>query len=136
MERREFILKTSMSCAALTGLSFLFTECKTTSTIHETYNEISFPTSYLKGKNNLLVTSTKRQEKILVVKHPDGTYHALEMKCTHKGAGLEQKGDQLVCPSHGSMFDMEGNVVKSPAAKPLKKFSVTEKGSDLVINLS
>ena len=135
MERREFLLKTCMTGLALTGCSFLFTECKPTAAIHETTDEIFVPVSSFKGKNNLVVTSTKHKQNILVVKQQDGNYHALSMTCTHKGATVDLKGEQLVCPSHGSRFDLEGNVVKAPAARPLKKYNVSEKKGEIVISL-
>ena len=42
--------------------------------------------------------------------------------CTHLGCVINKKeGDVLVCPCHGSRFDLNGNPVKGPAYKPLQK---------------
>ena len=57
------------------------------------------------------------------------------MRCTHKGAELNQKGEELICPSHGSIFDMEGNVIKAPANKGLKSFPVTAEPTEIIVHL-
>ena len=134
MKRREFILKSCYTGLALTGASFLFTECKSAA-IKETENEINIPQSLMKKKNNLLVGSSHLNEKVLLVRQKDGAFHALLMKCTHKGSSLQQKDKELVCPSHGSSFDMDGNVAKSPAKQALKKFPVTIEGTNIIIHL-
>ena len=42
--------------------------------------------------------------------------------CSHLGCAInETKNGNLVCPCHGSSFDENGNPVKGPAIKPLKK---------------
>ena len=134
MHRKEFLITSCKAVFMLTAGTVLFNECKTTA-IHETENEISLPTSSMKGKNNLLLTTKKMPEKILLVRQKEGGYHALEMKCTHKGAALVQKNNELVCPAHGSEFDMDGKVVQSPAARDLKKYAVTERGGEIVIHV-
>jgi cytochrome b6-f complex iron-sulfur subunit len=47
--------------------------------------------------------------------------------CTHLGCLINQmENDRLVCPCHGSEFDLEGNAVKGPAYKPLKSYACKE----------
>ncbi len=41
--------------------------------------------------------------------------------CTHLGCLINKKeGDRLVCPCHGSEYDLNGKVVKGPAWKSLE----------------
>jgi Rieske Fe-S protein len=44
------------------------------------------------------------------------------MKCSHQDNSLTVTKTGLFCSSHGSTFDLEGNVTKEPALEPLKKF--------------
>lgn len=42
--------------------------------------------------------------------------------CTHLGCKINKvEKDRLVCPCHGSEYDLEGNVLKGPAYKNLVK---------------
>jgi cytochrome b6-f complex iron-sulfur subunit len=50
--------------------------------------------------------------------------YALSSSCTHRHYDLESKGDQIVCPKHGSRFTPAGQVIKGPAASPLPRFAI------------
>ena len=54
-------------------------------------------------------------------------YFALSAKCTHLGClvNWDEKGQQLRCPCHNAVFDIQGNVLKGPAPKPLPSFEVS-----------
>jgi Rieske Fe-S protein len=45
-------------------------------------------------------------------------------------------GDRLVCPCHGSEYDLLGRVLEGPAERPLTRFPVSVEGDDLVIVLT
>ncbi len=46
----------------------------------------------------------------------------LSAKCTHLGCRIENiEGDRLVCPCHGSQYDLGGNVERGPATKSLPR---------------
>lgn len=45
----------------------------------------------------------------------------LSAHCTHLGCIINQtENDRLVCPCHGSEYDLNGNVLKGPAYKNLE----------------
>jgi len=47
----------------------------------------------------------------------------LSSYCTHLGCKIQTfENGELVCPCHGSSFDLDGNPLKGPAVKPLKKY--------------
>jgi cytochrome b6-f complex iron-sulfur subunit len=49
------------------------------------------------------------------------TTTVLSAHCTHLGCIINQtENDRLVCPCHGSEYDLEGNVVKGPAYQNLE----------------
>lgn len=59
----------------------------------------------------------------------------LSIACTHLGCVLNVENDKFICPCHGSMFDLAGNVIKGPALKPLKHLDFTIKNNSIIIHL-
>ena len=58
-----------------------------------------------------------------------GTFLAYSAVCTHQGCtvGFDQGSDQFACPCHGALFDASnGDVVRGPAQRPLRRIDVTE----------
>jgi len=60
----------------------------------------------------------------LAVANLDGRVHALGDECTHRSCSLSEgeldPEGQVVCPCHGSRFDLEsGEPVGGPAAEPV-----------------
>ena len=57
----------------------------------------------------------------------DGGFLALSRKCTHLGCTVPWVADEkkFICPCHASAFDIAGNVISSPAARPLDIYPVT-----------
>ncbi len=56
-----------------------------------------------------------------LVIHDRGAIYALSAMCTHKGClvAWDKRKGELVCPCHGSAFDVNGNVKRGPAPRPL-----------------
>ena len=135
MKRRDFIRTTCFASLAITGSCFLLTDCKTAS-ITESNGEAIIPLSEFKKTKTVIFSSKSFMQKIIVVQEADKTYKSFLLKCTHKGADLELKDEMLICPAHGSRFDLEGNVTNIPANKPLKSFPVTVRGKNVVVQLT
>lgn len=74
--------------------------------------------------------------QVIVTQPTAGQYKAFSAICTHAGclvAGVSQ--GQIVCPCHGSTFNMTtGAVINGPASAPLPTRTVTVNGKDLVIS--
>ena len=64
--------------------------------------------------------------KISIMKGDNGLY-ALVRNCTHMGCipYLDDEEQLFRCPCHGSVFTLEGDVVKGPAPEPLYRASIT-----------
>lgn len=56
----------------------------------------------------------------------DGGFLALSRKCTHLGCTVPWVAEEnkFICPCHASAFDIAGNVISSPAPRPLDIYPV------------
>lgn len=65
-------------------------------------------------------------EEFIVIKKDD-TPSIFSSRCTHLGCRISSsENGQLVCPCHGSRFDIDGEDLKGPANKPLQKLYYEE----------
>ncbi len=72
-----------------------------------------------------------------IVVNQAGKTEVLSAHCTHLGCLINHtNGDKLVCPCHGSEFTTNGEVIKGPAYKPLKKekFHLNKNKSLIIIS--
>ena len=66
-----------------------------------------------------------KAEKVVIVRSA-GQIYACTAICTHKRAVLQVKGQELVCPSHGSHFSPQGTATKGPAKASLIRYGISE----------
>ena len=73
----------------------------------------------------------------VVLANAGGQIYALAELCTHAECPLSEgdlDGEELVCPCHGSRFDVKsGEVLSLPANEPLAVYNVKIEGSDVLI---
>lgn len=62
------------------------------------------------------------RERRLAVMRDGGEMYALNLTCTHLGCTVTVTPGEIVCPCHGSRFDLKGNVLKGPAERPLARY--------------
>src|SRR2546423_8451546 len=55
-----------------------------------------------------------KSHRVLIIRH-DGKIYAPTATCSHKNAVLKNKDGEIVCPSHGSRFSLQGTPTKGPA---------------------
>ncbi len=56
----------------------------------------------------------------IVVRSNGGALAVFSSVCTHLGCRLNRtEGNEIVCPCHGSRFDLHGRVVRGPATRGL-----------------
>ncbi|OEV08622.1 nitrite reductase/ring-hydroxylating ferredoxin subunit [Streptomyces sp. Amel2xB2] len=74
-----------------------------------------------------------KEQKVVVTRPSGSEYKAFSATCTHKGCAVsEVKGGTILCPCHGSKFDIsDGSVKAGPATKPLPPAKVTVKDGDI-----
>lgn len=65
--------------------------------------------------------------KFYLARLPDGGFLALSRSCTHLGCSLpwDEKKQEFICPCHGSVFDIRGEVRQPPAPRALDLFPVS-----------
>jgi cytochrome b6-f complex iron-sulfur subunit len=82
--------------------------------------------------------TTDRINKIQIVRTEDGGFLALSLICSHLGCSVlwDDFKDQFICPCHSSAFDKFGNVVNSPAPRPLDYFPVIIEAGKVKVDLS
>jgi nitrite reductase/ring-hydroxylating ferredoxin subunit len=65
------------------------------------------------------------------------TVHALHDRCTHRGGPLHEgklEGDTIVCPWHGSCFDVtDGELERGPATAPQPSYEARIKGGRIEV---
>lgn len=126
MKRREFITQTSkLSACALLGATVLSQAgCATYPMLNVKALDKSLSialTEFQKSKR-ILVRTPSLEHDIFVHEFDAGKYRATLLQCTHNQEPLKVSDQQLYCPSHGSTFTLDGQVVKAPAKKELKHY--------------
>ena len=77
------------------------------------------------------------QDDFIVI-NKDGKTKVLSSKCTHLGCKIvEFTNNQLLCPCHGSTFDLNGNATKGPAIIQLEnmRFEINELNNKITITI-
>ncbi|MBN2637619.1 MAG: Rieske (2Fe-2S) protein [Bacteroidales bacterium] len=61
-----------------------------------------------------------------IIKNSEGKVITYSAHCTHMGCIINKEiNGKLICPCHGSEYNLNGIPVKGPAYKPLEKFKTT-----------
>lgn len=72
-------------------------------------------------------------QQVVVTQPSAGVFHAFSAVCPHQGCTVGEVADGLiVCPCHGSTFDVaDGSVVRGPAARSLARRELSSDGRSL-----
>ncbi|RYU90292.1 Rieske (2Fe-2S) protein [Mucilaginibacter terrigena] len=138
--RRSFIKSGCAACIlTASGLSFL-ESCSAPLPMIKLAGtkagQVEVGTDSFTGKGNMLVVRSKQLEyDILLIKNGEA-YKALYLRCTHEGVGLTPAANKIFCSAHGSVFDLDGKVVKEPALRPLKTYQTEVINNQIIIHLS
>ncbi len=125
IDRRGFLALTAAVCATCAlGGNVLAADAKTEPV------DVGLLADY---KADGISDKFAKSNRILVIRS-DGHLFAATAICTHKGAMLTVKGQEIVCPKHNSHFSVEGTVTKGPAKDTLVRYaiSVDDKGHVIV----
>lgn len=115
---------------AVAGLAAIFVFLWNKITLQHLNTATSKKYSFPFNKNKLV---TFDNEFIIISQNETRVYSA---HCTHLGCKIDKmKGDRLICPCHGSEYDLYGKVIKGPAYKNLKQLNsqISEDGKTITI---
>jgi len=89
----------------------------------------------VKSFSNQSVTAFVRG-KFYLTRLDDGGFLALSRVCTHLGCTVPwvEAENRFVCPCHASIFDIRGDVIKSPASRPLDIFQVSIENNSVKVD--
>ena len=140
MDRRNFIKSGCTVCSTLIGAGFIAGALNSCAPVPvykgvTEQNKINVPLSEFGESNLLVVRNNKLEYDILLIKKSAGAIIALLMMCSHQNNVLTLSKSGLLCPMHGSTFDLEGNATKEPAVKPLRKFKTEIINQGITIDL-
>ena len=140
IERRKFLTSTCKACL-FAGAGVLITDltaCNTSSRIMQlpiTQDSVRFPLTAFAKESIQLVRPEGWYYDIAVRKTGTDQFDALLLECTHQQNQLIMNSNGFKCSLHGSQFNLNGQVVKGPAERALKKLSTTLDQGQLTIYL-
>ena len=72
---------------------------------------------------------------VVVTQPAEGEIHVFDVVCTHQGCPVGQVTDVIVCPCHGSEFDLtSGDPLSGPATAPLAAVGFSVEGDQVVLS--
>lgn len=73
-----------------------------------------------------------RDSRIAII-HDERGISAVSLVCTHLGCTVAVTPTGMVCPCHGSRFDLKGEVLSGPADRALMRLVVETNGDQLTV---
>lgn len=72
-------------------------------------------------------------DDIVITQPTAGTFTGLSSVCTHAGCNVSEVVDgAILCPCHGSRFNLDGTVANGPATQPLEAKPVAVQGDSII----
>lgn len=91
------------------------------------------------GKREFRISSPSQGLSIsgpVIISKQGNEIKIFSSRCTHLGCRINKiENDEIVCPCHGSKYDKNGNPIKGPSIKALKKlnYTIDETTQEIVI---
>jgi Rieske Fe-S protein len=71
---------------------------------------------------------------VVVTQSTAGAFAGLSSVCPHAGCNVNKiVGGTIICPCHGSKFNLDGTVARGPATEPLEARAVVVEGDSIVL---
>jgi nitrite reductase/ring-hydroxylating ferredoxin subunit len=140
IERRKF-LESACKVCLFTGAGLLIsnlTACGPSLKIMNlpvTQDTIRLPLTAFATEPMQIVRPEGWFYNIAIRKSSSDLYEAMLMECSHQQTQLIAVSKGFECPLHGSKFNLNGQVTKGPAERPLKQFATGIEQDQLVIQL-
>lgn len=139
MNRKEFIRTSAAACAVVFVGGGLLESCQKKSL---TAADANFTIDLSKSSNSALnnVGGSVTQNDVIVIRTASAmsadSFTALSSVCTHAGCtvGYDKSATRLVCPCHGGVFNLSGDVISRPPTSALRKYNTSLNGEILTIS--
>ena len=98
-----------------------------------------YTTLQIVGSGIMLASNITFDDRgIIVLRTGTNSVKALSRRCTHQGqtVSIDAANNNLLCPSHDSVFDFNGNVISGPASSSLAQYSASINGNIITITSS
>ena len=75
------------------------------------------------------------KEHFILIRRATG-FVALSHQCTHQKCNVDYVPEQgiILCPCHGSRFDLSGAVLRGPAPRPLDRFATSVRDGTVMVD--
>jgi Rieske Fe-S protein len=76
-------------------------------------------------------------QQVILIRQSEKTVKALSSVCTHRACAVDyhHKSRKIVCPCHGTTFNLSGKVLTGPATLPLPAYKATISKDILIIDI-
>lgn len=134
IKRREFIWNLGFGSIGISigGASILSLQYLKPNVLFEA------PTKFKAGRSEDFQPGTitlNVERKVYIVRKREGSFYALSSVCTHLGCitNYQSAVEKIACPCHGSLFDLEGNVLSGPAPRSLKRILIEQNDRGVLV---
>ncbi len=138
--RRRFIKSSCGVCMGMLGSGLLLESCAASFPMvkltPQADNVIHVPVTSFLPETNMIVVRSKTLENDILLRKTSTGYKALYLHCTHEGVALTPTPEKIYCHAHGSVFNLDGQVVQDPATDPLKQFKAELSNNEILIHIS
>jgi cytochrome b6-f complex iron-sulfur subunit len=134
MKRRDF-LKNTATVLSAAALAQLLSECSKEQVTAKPAANFSIDLSDPAYTSLQTVGGVVLVNSVYIVCTAQSTYIALSRICTHQGCTVNynSNGKNFVCPCHGGVYNINGQVVSGPPPSALARYQVTVSGSTLTV---
>ncbi len=131
--RRQFIKKLVVAIASVEAFFLIKNGISKKSQLdnEEKLVSVGDPQTYLNNNTYPFLT-----HHFYLRRFKDGGFIAFSVKCTHLGCvvNINSKTGGFNCPCHASQFDEHGDVISSPATRPLDVHPIIVKNNELFVD--
>ncbi len=133
LNRRKFIKRLVLAIASVEAFFLIKNGISKKSQLNNEEKLISVGEAHLYSNNSTYPFLTNH---FYLRRFKDGGFIAFSVKCTHLGCvvNMNAKTGGFICPCHASQFDEYGDVISSPATRPLDVHPIIVKNNELFVD--
>src|SRR6185436_18597622 len=135
MNRRRFIATCACACAA-SGVACASLATRPVSAVNGVVRlDLTAHPELAQPFGSVKILPDGERDPLVVLALGDNRFSVVSPICTHRGCTVDVQGQHLVCPCHGSTYDRSGAVLRGPAERPLRRYTVRSDVGGLEISL-